>query len=76
MNPKCIACILVGQAFLEVAVTFDNTSRSRAVITFFGLFRVILSRAEIEFTEEEEDSDSEVSEGTEAARVGFYGLDA
>jgi hypothetical protein len=46
------------------------------LIAFFGLFRVILSRAEIEFTEEEEDSDSEVSEGTEAARVGLYGLDA
>jgi hypothetical protein len=38
---------------------------------FFGIFRGILSRAEIEFAEEEEDSDSEVLEGTKAARIGL-----
>ena len=43
---------------------------------FFGIFRGILSRAEIEFAEEEEDSDSEVLEGTKAARIGLNGLDA
>ena len=47
-----------------------------AFISFFGIFRGILSRAEIEFAEEEEDSDSEVLEGTKAARIGLNGLDA
>ena len=42
----------------------------------FGDFRGILSRAEIEFAEEEKDSGSEVVEGTEAARIGLDGLDA
>ena len=44
--------------------------------TLFGDFRGILSRAEIEFAEEEKDSGSEVVEGTEAARIGLDGLDA
>ena len=43
---------------------------------FFGDFRGILSRAEIEFAEEEKDSGSEVVEGAEAARIGLDGLDA
>ena len=46
------------------------------IFTFFWLFRGISSRAEVEFAEEEKDSDSEVLEGTEAARVGLDGLDA
>ena len=45
-------------------------------IALFGDFRGILSRAEIEFAEEEKDSGSEVVEGTEAARIGLDGLDA
>jgi hypothetical protein len=45
-------------------------------MAFFWLFRGISSRAEVEFAEEEKDSDSEVLEGTEAARVGLDGLDA
>ena len=43
---------------------------------FFVDFRGILSRAEIEFTEEEKDSGSEVVEGAEAPRIGLDGLDA
>jgi hypothetical protein len=39
------------------------------------IFRGILSRAEIEFAEEEEDSDSEVVEGAKAPRIGLDGLD-
>ena len=42
----------------------------------FGIFRGILSRAEIEFAEEEEDSDAEVLEGAKAACVSLDGLDA
>ena len=36
-------------------------------VSFFGDFRGILSRAEIEFAEEEKDSGSEVVEGAKAA---------
>ena len=45
-------------------------------LSLFGDFRGILSRAEIEFAEEEKDSGSEVVEGAEAARIGLDGLDA
>ena len=60
---KCFRCVHLVFWFL-------------AFLTFFWLFRGISSRAEVEFAEEEKDSDSEVLEGTEAARVGLDGLDA
>ena len=47
-----------------------------AIFTFFGDFRGILNRAEIELAEEKKDSGSEVVEGAEAARIGLDGLDA
>ena len=50
--------------------------RDNLYFPLFGDFRGILSRAEIEFAEEEKDSGSEVVEGTEAARIGLDGLDA
>ena len=56
----------------------DGQLRRKSLLffSFFGDFRGILSRAEIEFTEEEKDSGSEVVEGAEAARIGLDGLDA
>ena len=54
----------------------ESATVDRAEKALFGDFRGILSRAEIEFAEEEKDSGSEVVEGTEAARIGLDGLDA
>ena len=68
--------------FIYEAVRADPRERRPRVsarqgfFSFFGDFRGILSRAEIEFAEEEKDSGSEVVEGTEAARIGLDGLDA
>ena len=63
-------------AFHSICCPNLDTSPLRAGRAFFWLFRGISSRAEVEFAEEEKDSDSEVLEGTEAARVGLDGLDA
>jgi hypothetical protein len=60
----------------DCAEEFDIADPEVERGTFFWLFRGISSRAEVEFAEEEKDSDSEVLEGTEAARVGLDGLDA
>ena len=46
-----------GKDLSKKTTQIDDSAKK----AFLGLFRVILSRAEIEFTEEEEDSDSEVS---------------
>ena len=54
----------------------DTVAGRKPGIKPFGDFRGILSRAEIEFAEEEKDSGSEVVEGAEAARIGLDGLDA
>ena len=62
-------CLFVFCCFRYFSLTTDCE-------TFFGDFRGILSRAEIEFAEEEKDSGSEVVEGAEAARIGLDGLDA
>jgi hypothetical protein len=64
-----------------VARTDNYTTRlahsfGPALNAFFRIFRRFLSRAEIEFSKEEEDSDSEIVEGTKAASIGLYGLDA
>jgi hypothetical protein len=51
-------------------------ARRVSYLSFFGIFRGTLSRTQIEFAKEEEDPDSEVLEGTEAASVGLYRLNA
>ena len=56
--------------------TLVHRNTEQAYWAFFGDFRGILSRAEIEFAEEEKDSGSKVVEGAEAARIGLDGLDA
>ena len=72
---------LAGRLFVLENPLFDLVEPGQDLVdavrkNLFGDFRGILSRAEIEFAEEEKDSGSEVVEGTEAARIGLDGLDA
>lgn len=67
-----------GMARPSQTAAAQTTRRHSKVVSipFFGDFRGILNRAEIEFAEEKKDSGSEVVEGAEAARIGLDGLDA
>jgi hypothetical protein len=60
---------------VEIRISYGNREKEERKNVLRD-FPWILSRAEIEFAKEEEDSDSEVLEGTEAAGVGLYRLDA